>query len=507
MTLKRLDVWSFADPWHPAIDWYEKAVGQLLKLPIENPLSWRSLAAMHGIDRGGWVAHGYLDQNQDLPDLTDTLWDQCQHQSWYFLPWHRGYLHSFEAIIRDTIVKLNGPENWTLPYWNYNGKHPHSIELPTAFASPTRLDGTSNHLFVDARFGTDGKGNIQIDPARIRLDALRERDFDDDLTGGFAGPKTVFNLSGELNGQLESLPHNTVHGFVGGQTVPRPTQWTQVGLMSTPQTAALDPIFWLHHANIDRLWEVWLNRDKDNQNPTDDADWMHGPPATGRNFFLPDIHGQVRQVHVADIASAQSLGYEYDEISDPVPSASIQPVEKPSGSLLGTVLGVILPIKAHEFASSEGRLYLGSEEGEARVRIDAKSKPKSASLQSVGIGQVPAPRVYLRLDGIQAARDSGISDAAVVDVYVAAPALAGVAGVEHYVGSVSMFGATRASDPDALHGGAGITQALDITDSYQDLQLSGALDTDELTVKFRKATAVSDLSNISVDKVRLIQKP
>ena len=29
------------------------------------------------------------------------------------------------------------------------------------------------------------------------------------------------------------------------------------GLMTDPNTAALDPIFWLHHANIDRLWEVW----------------------------------------------------------------------------------------------------------------------------------------------------------------------------------------------------------------------------------------------------------
>lgn len=507
MASTRLDVWSFTDPWNATLDWYEKAVADLQKLPIENPLSWRSLAAMHGIDTAGWVAHGYLSTGQVLPNLEDTFWNQCQHQSWYFLPWHRGYLHRFEAIIRDTIIRLGGPKDWMLPYWNYNGKRPHSIELPMAFRSPKRPGNTPNHLFVKARFGTDGKGNVNIDPARISLAALREGDFDDDATGGFAGPKTVFSLDGNRNGLLESLPHNVIHGFVGGAAVSQPTQWGQVGLMSTPQTAALDPIFWLHHANIDRLWEVWLNRHKDNKNPTTDTDWMQGPPATGRKFLLPEVDGQIREVHVADIMSAQALGYDYDDVSDPIPSVPGQPGAKPPGSLMGNVLGVLMASKAQEFASSADRLYLGSEAGEARVRIDAQSKPKDASLQGVGILQAPAPRVYLSLDGIQATRDGGFSDAAVMDVYVAAPAASGQGGVEHFVGSVSMFGSTRASDPNAAHGGAGITQALDITDSYQALQRSGALDGDELTVKFRKATEVADLSKISVGKVRLIHKP
>ena len=30
--------------------------------------------------------------------------------------------------------------------------------------------------------------------------------------------------------------------------------------MGAFETAGLDPLFWLHHANIDRLWEVWLNQ-------------------------------------------------------------------------------------------------------------------------------------------------------------------------------------------------------------------------------------------------------
>jgi hypothetical protein len=46
---------------------------------------------------------------------------------------------------------------------------------------------------------------------------------------------------------LEEEPHNLVHGNIGGGT----------GLMRSTTVAGRDPIFWLHHANIDRLWEVW----------------------------------------------------------------------------------------------------------------------------------------------------------------------------------------------------------------------------------------------------------
>ena len=57
-----------------------------------------------------------------------------------------------------------------------------------------------------------------------------------------------------------SKPSRTiiVHVLVGGSD----PNSNLPGLMSDPDTAGLDPIFWLHHANIDRLWEVWR------QNPT-----------------------------------------------------------------------------------------------------------------------------------------------------------------------------------------------------------------------------------------------
>jgi tyrosinase len=43
--------------------------------------------------------------------------------------------------------------------------------------------------------------------------------------------------------------------------------------MTDPRWAALDPIFRLHHANIDRLWNRWLELGDGRTNPSDVA-WL-----------------------------------------------------------------------------------------------------------------------------------------------------------------------------------------------------------------------------------------
>ena len=44
--------------------------------------------------------------------------------------------------------------------------------------------------------------------------------------------------------------------------------------MGDPDTAAQDPIFWLHHANIDRLWNQWIEQGGGRADPTDAA-WLN----------------------------------------------------------------------------------------------------------------------------------------------------------------------------------------------------------------------------------------
>jgi RND family efflux transporter MFP subunit len=98
----RKSVWSLP-PTDPTISWYRRAVAELIRRPESDPSSWRYLAAVHGIP-----------PDKPIPAAATGFWDQCQHQSWFFPPWHRGYLASFEAVVAKTIVELGGPDGWAL---------------------------------------------------------------------------------------------------------------------------------------------------------------------------------------------------------------------------------------------------------------------------------------------------------------------------------------------------------------------------------------------------------
>ena len=87
--------------------------------------------------------------------------------------------------------------------------------------------------------------------------------------------------------------------------------------MSSFNTAPLDPIFWLHHANIDRLWVVWLKRDSKQANPTMAA-WLTGVP-----FSFHDASGSVVSMTPSQVLDTRNtlLDYMYEDESDPLPAA------------------------------------------------------------------------------------------------------------------------------------------------------------------------------------------
>lgn len=201
--------------------WYAKGVRAMQALPLDNLNSWWSFAAQHGeyITDPSFPGWGHLPSPPATPttplppqSIQDKYWNQCQHQSWYFLPWHRGYLIALEAQIRAAVKAAGGPSDWTLPYWNYFGASESNI--PPAFTAATLPDGSPNPLFVKARYGPQGNGNIFVKIPPISQSVMSNDLFtgsDSKTTKpGFGGPKTGFNHGGRLSGNLESNPHNLV---------------------------------------------------------------------------------------------------------------------------------------------------------------------------------------------------------------------------------------------------------------------------------------------------------
>jgi tyrosinase len=241
----------------------------------------------------------------------------CQHGSWYFLPWHRGYLMALEAAIRDAIAPLpSAPADWALPYW------PNQNALPPAFASPSWPDGTNdNPLYFAQRYGLDDDGKVYIPTDQINENALGDPDFVGPGSGGnqgFGGVDTGFSHAGQVHGGVETQPHDMAHVLVGGgdeQTI---------GLMSWPDLAGLDAIFWLHHANIDRLWEIWRQTSTSHGNPND-PNWLEGPTAVGeRAFVMPMPGGKTWTYTPSDMMELSKLGYSYDDVAPPASVPRLQ---------------------------------------------------------------------------------------------------------------------------------------------------------------------------------------
>ena len=147
--------------------------------PRANPTSWRYLAAIHGtsIARSDWPQ--------------GATWHECQHSSWFFLPWHRIYLHYFERIVRRTIVDLGGPDDWALPYWDYSDPdRPKVRKLPPAFRKRQMPSGDPNPLFVSERRqqNPDINGGGSLDASDVETGAaMAETSFTGPADGWYLG--------------------------------------------------------------------------------------------------------------------------------------------------------------------------------------------------------------------------------------------------------------------------------------------------------------------------------
>ena len=449
----REDVWKLA-PWDDTLLWYAKATASLRGRSITDPLSWRFQAAVHAYVPS---RDPLAVKDEELPSsqVQKRFWGRCQHGSWHFLPWHRAYLACFEQIVRAEIVKLGGPNAWALPYWNYSDPdNPTALLVRPEFRDEKLPDGSPNAL-ADAERGVNEEwaeigaktGDYGLSEEDAALDCLKRGNFDTKTTSGvpsFGGGQMGFAHNGSAPGHLEIVPHGSVHGGVGG--------W-----LGAFNTAGLDPLFWLHHANIDRLWEVWLKRDGSLENPTDPA-WMQGP---SQPFEFHDASGQPVSISPKEVVdtTVPLLGYRYESTDDPLAQA---------GLAMANVVSA--PKQANLAGASDVGVNLSSASTSVKIALDS-AVTDGAALDGSG-------QTFLNVENV-----TGLDNAAAYRVFVNI-ADAAALSEDHYAGLLPMFGVAEASRRDDDHGGAGLNFVLDITELVERLKAEGNWRPDDLDVTF-----------------------
>lgn len=143
---------------------------------------------------------------------TNVHINYCPHEVAYFLAWHRGYMYYFERQLRS----VSGDSKLVLPYWDYYT----NPQMPAEFTDPNN----NNPLYVE-RINT----NVQ--------QALTLAPFASTIVNFQRGQEQAFEPT------FEDAPHNPVHNIIGN--------------VMADMVSPIDPIFWLHHANVDRLWVAW----------------------------------------------------------------------------------------------------------------------------------------------------------------------------------------------------------------------------------------------------------
>lgn len=142
-----------------------------------------------------------------------------------FLPWHRLYLVNFEQALRMF------ESTFFIPHWRWMDQS----SLPSwmvAFKPAGVVDQNGDPIPITRAPGTNPSAPTLPTTNTIQTTVISQSDY------------RSFTLA--LEGAKPFGAHNLVHVWFNGT-------------MSNVPTAPADPMFWMHHAEIDRIWAIWAN--------------------------------------------------------------------------------------------------------------------------------------------------------------------------------------------------------------------------------------------------------
>ncbi|CAI5643503.1 unnamed protein product [Oreochromis niloticus] len=349
-----------------------------------------------------WM-HYYVSRNALLGG-PGNVWTDVDFGHWApaFLPWHRAYLLHWEHEIR----KLTGDMSFTTPYWDWRDaqgcdvctdelmgdrstQDPSLISPGSVFSSWRVLcsqaqDYSARGVLCDAT----EEGPLRRNPGNHNRNLVERLPTSDDVE--FTLSLTNYD-TGPMDRSANMSFRNTLEGFGDPQTglgnssrlgMHAALHVYMNGSMSSVQGSANDPIFLLHHAFVDCLYEQWLRRHRPspNQYPESNAPIGHNseyhmapflPLHRNRDFFISSKDLGYEYTHLLDASQklAESLHPSLEELRDVWPWL-----------LLAGLCGGILTIAIAAAVLTTKRWYKGSSWLHARSWKHAFALPERQPL-------------------------------------------------------------------------------------------------------------------------------
>ncbi|KAF5944444.1 hypothetical protein HYC85_018521 [Camellia sinensis] len=239
---------------------FSKALQLMKSLPDDDPRSFKQQSNIHC---------AYCDGAYHQVGFPGT--ELQVHDSWIFFPFHRFYLYFFEKILG---TLLDDPA-FAILFWNWDS--------PTDPKNVDEEKQKSRNLTIMYRQVVSG-GKMP----RLFLGSSYCAGDDPDLGAG----------------SLENIPHGPVHICCGDRTQPNLED------MGNFYSAGWDPIFYGHHANVDRIWTVWKTLGG-KRNDFKDPDWLNS------EFIFYDENVQLVSVKVKESLDHRKLVYVYQDMQIP----------------------------------------------------------------------------------------------------------------------------------------------------------------------------------------------
>lgn len=271
------------------------------------------------------------------PPGTDPMIRNIAHRGPAFGPWHREFLLRFEHDLGvplpywDWTVEGDSPDPSNGAVWGDdlmggNGVPPndhvttgpfaHDPNDPTSWSTIQDPQLPANQQdrsvpWLTRRFGGMGTLPTSHDVTTVMnvvpydsppWDTTSTRSFRNTLEG-FKGPGL----------------HNAAHMWVGGSMM--------------PATSPNDPVFFLHHANVDRIWANWQRKFYKAQDYLPTAG---GPPGHNLNDPMQPWGGRATPASVLDTFA---LGYWYDDAPVPAVTSLAPKAGQTAGGTAVTITG------------------------------------------------------------------------------------------------------------------------------------------------------------------------